>query len=85
LNTEIFYVGKGSKNRKDQHLIEFQKIINSQQGKITSFKEIKDKRKYKNYRKMRLFFEIYINGGEIISKKVYSNLTESKAFKVDNY
>ena len=44
LNNEIFYVGKGSGNRKDQHIIEIQKIIENQKGKITEFKKIRDKK-----------------------------------------
>jgi hypothetical protein len=83
LNNDIFYVGKGSGNRRDQHLIEFQKIIENQNIEITNFKEIRDKRKYNNYKKMRLFFEIYINGGEIISKIVYPNLSESNSYKIE--
>ena len=44
LNNEIFYVGKGSGNRKDQHTIGIQKIIENQKGKITEFKKIRDKK-----------------------------------------
>jgi len=44
LNNEIFYVGKGSGNRKDQYIIEIQKIIENQKGKITEFKKIRDKK-----------------------------------------
>jgi|TARA_B110001450_G_scaffold254205_1_gene279112 hypothetical protein len=80
---EIFYVGKGSNNRLDQHSNNFDSMIKNQDNKAHFFKDIKDKRKYQNYPKTKYIFDLKSRGGEIITKKIYFELTEEEAFIIE--
>ena len=83
LNNEIIYVGKGKGNRINQHILEFYEITKYQHSKITSLREVRDKRKFTNYKKLSLFLEILNKGGEIVSRKIYTNLSEKDSFKIE--
>ena len=80
---EIFYVGKGTKDRIKQHSNNFDSIIRNQKNNIQFFKEIKDKRKYQNYRINKYIFDLKSKGGEIITKKIYIELYEDEAFVIE--
>jgi hypothetical protein len=67
----------------NHHLKEFYSILEKQNSNAKSFKEIKDKRKYNNYRKVKLIFETINSDGKILSEKVFENLSEKEAYKIE--
>ena len=83
LSNEIIYVGKGRGNRMNEHLTEFYDITNFNVSEKISFREIKSKKKHTQYRRVKLFIDIINSGGQIKSIKIYENLEEEKAFKIE--
>lgn len=83
LNNSIIYVGKGKGNRSKQHLKEYY-LDKKEESKlkldITRNFNQKDKiRSNKGY----YFDNIYSNGGNVIDKIIFPNLTNTESFMIE--